>query len=107
MSPVSIKEGKNRFSELVRAAESGESTTITRNGHPVCKIVPCEQKGGTNWAAGEAYLKSLGVDRLITWVSPDFDDPLPEDFLITPLPPEFDIPKASRRSPSKTKPRKR
>jgi prevent-host-death family protein len=94
MSTVSIKDGKNRFTELVRAAEKGEAITVTRNGEPVCQIVPYKKrKGGTNWEAGEKFLREHGVDRIASWVSPDFDDPLPEDFLITPLPEDFDKPK--------------
>ncbi|MEI9887474.1 MAG: type II toxin-antitoxin system prevent-host-death family antitoxin [Rhizomicrobium sp.] len=97
MTVVSIKDGKNRFSELVRAAEGGETITITRNGEPVCEITPYKKRGGTNWEAGEAFLKSIGVERLVEWIAPDFDDPLPEDFLITPLPEDFDKPKPPRR----------
>ena len=93
MVKVSIKEAKDRLSELGRLVEEGEQVVITRNGEPKFELVLHTEKGGTNWAAGEAYLKSLGVDRLVEWVSPDFDDPLPEDFLITPLPADFDDPK--------------
>ena len=37
---VSIAEAKNRLSQLVRAAESGESVVITRNGRPVAQLMP-------------------------------------------------------------------
>jgi len=94
MTTVSIKDGKNRFSALVRAAESGETTTITRNGEPVCEIVPYKKKGGTNWEAGEKFLRERGITKLFSYIAPDFDDPLPEDFLITPLPADFDKPKS-------------
>jgi prevent-host-death family protein len=99
MSTVSIKDGKNRFPELARAAENGETITVTRNGEPVCRIVPLEKKkGGTDWEAGEKFLRDHGIKRKGKyWISPDFDDPLPEDFLITPLPPDFDKPKTRRR----------
>ncbi len=93
MSTVSVKDGKNRFSELVRAAEGGEKITVTRNGEPVCEIVPYKKKGGTNWAAGEKFLRERGITRLFSYIAPDFDDPLPEDFLITPLPEDFGKPK--------------
>lgn len=97
MSTVSVKDGKNRFPELVRAAEGGETVVVTRNGQPVCQIVPYKKKGGIDWEAGEKFLRDRGIDRLASWISPDFDDPLPEDFLITPLPPDFDDPKPKRR----------
>jgi prevent-host-death family protein len=37
---ISIAEAKNRLSQLVRAAESGESVVITRNGRPVAQLMP-------------------------------------------------------------------
>ena len=98
MTTVSIKDGKNRFPELARAAEGGETITVTRNGKPVCEIVPHKQTGGTNWEAGEKFLRERGVTKLFSYIAPDFDDPLPEDFLITPLPENFDRPKATQRA---------
>ena len=37
---VSIAEAKNRLSQLVRAAEGGESVVITRHGRPVAQLMP-------------------------------------------------------------------
>jgi len=37
---VSIAEAKNRLSQLVRAAEGGESVVITRHGRPVAQLTP-------------------------------------------------------------------
>ena len=93
MVKVSIKEAKDRLSELGRLVEEGEQVVITRNGEEKFELVLHKKKGGTNWEAGEAYLKSLGITRIASWIAPDFDDPLPEDFLITPLPADFDEPK--------------
>ncbi len=98
MKTVSIKTGKDHFTELVRKAESGETITITRNGKPVAEIIPAQKKDyAIDWDAGEAFFRKHGVDRIASWISPDFDDPLPEDFLITPLPADFDKPKRRRR----------
>jgi len=44
MDTVNMKEARQRLSELVRAAERGESVTITRRGKEVARIVPAEQK---------------------------------------------------------------
>lgn len=86
MSTVSIREAKNRLTELARRVEQGERVTITRNGKPVAELVPpTPRKGGIDWAAGEAFLKAHGIERKESWIAPDFDDPLPEDFLITPI----------------------
>jgi prevent-host-death family protein len=86
MTTVSIKEAKDKLTALARRVENGETVTVTRNGKPVFDLVPHKKKGGVDLAAGEAYLRSKGIDKLITYVAPDFDDPLPEDFLLRPLP---------------------
>jgi len=44
MDTVSMKEARERLSELVRAAERGEVVTITRRGKEVARIVPVAQK---------------------------------------------------------------
>jgi prevent-host-death family protein len=79
---VTMKEAKNRFTELARRAEAGEAVTVTRHGKPVCTIAPTPaKKGGVNFAAGEAWLKARGIAREESWVSDDFDDLLdPEAF---------------------------
>lgn len=96
MADVNTEEGKNRFDELVRKAENGETTTITRNGKPVASIVPvapaAKKKGGTDWEAGYRYMREHGID-FSGELPPDWDDPLPEDFLITPLPEDYGKPK--------------
>ena len=97
MTTVNIKDAKNRLNELGRKAEAGETITVTRNGKPAFDLVPHKKRGGTNWEAGERYLREHGVDRLVSWVASDFDDPLPEDFLITPLPGDLDEPKPRRK----------
>ena len=84
---VSMKEAKNRLTELARRVEAGERVTITRNGKPVLDLVPHAAKGGINWEAGRQFLKERGLSSAVAWISDDFDDPLPEDFLLQPLPP--------------------
>jgi len=44
MATVKLSEARKRLSELVRAAERGESVTITRRGREVARIVPAEKK---------------------------------------------------------------
>lgn len=83
---VSMKEAKNRLTELARRVEAGETVTITRNGKPVLDMVPHKKKGGLNWEALEAYKREHGIDRFVEKIPEDFDDPLPEDFLLRPLP---------------------
>ena len=86
MTAVSIKDAKNRLSELARLVENGETIVVTRNGKPVMELVPPKRKGGLDLEAGRKFLRERGVTQFFSYVADDFDDPLPEDFLITPLP---------------------
>jgi prevent-host-death family protein len=86
MTTVSIKDAKNRLTELARLVEKGETVTVTRNGKPVLDLVPHKHKGGLNWQAIDDFKRKHGVDKIFPYVAPDFDDPLPEDFLLRPLP---------------------
>jgi prevent-host-death family protein len=83
---VSIRDAKNRLTELAREVEGGETVVVTRNGHPVFDMVPHQKRGGLNLEAGQAYLRSRGITNPVPFISDDFDDPLPEDFLLKPLP---------------------
>jgi prevent-host-death family protein len=96
MTRIAIGDAKNRLTELARRVEEGERFTVTRNGKPVMELVPAEtaidreaapQNVGINWEGLKAFKREHGITDLVTYVAPDFDDPLPEDFLITPLPP--------------------
>lgn len=44
MGPVNMKEARKRLSDLVRAAERGETTVITRRGKRVARVVPVDEK---------------------------------------------------------------
>lgn len=93
MADVNAEDAKNRFEELVRKAEQGEVTTITRDGQPVADLVPHppKKKGGMDWEAGYRYMRENGID-FSALAQLDLETPLPEDFLITPLPDDFDEP---------------
>jgi prevent-host-death family protein len=90
---VSVKEAKAKLTELLRRVEAGERITLTRHGKPVADLVPHgqgeEERPMSVMERYEAWRKEnppLGIG----WVSPAFDDPLPEDFLLQPLPDDFD-----------------
>jgi len=85
MATVSIREAKNKLTELARRVEAGERITVTRNGQPILDLVPPQRRSGIDLEAGEAYLRSKGIVPRESWIAPDFDDPLPEDFLSTPI----------------------
>jgi antitoxin (DNA-binding transcriptional repressor) of toxin-antitoxin stability system len=83
---ISVKDAKNRLSELLHRAEAGEKIILTRHGKPVVEMHRHEQKrGGIDFEAGRRFMKEHNIDRVVTYIAPDFDDPLPEDFLITPI----------------------
>ena len=48
--------------------------------------MPNKKRGGIDLEAGQARLKAHGIDKPFPTIADDFDDPLPEDFLLRPLP---------------------
>jgi len=86
MKTVSMRDAKNRLTELAREVEEGATIVITRNGRPVLDLVPHKAGGGLNLAAGEAYLRAKGIRKPVPFIAGDFDAPLPEDFLLRRLP---------------------
>ena len=87
MATVNLKDAKDRLSELIRDAEKGKTVVITRNGEPVADLVPHKKKkGGIDWEAGEKFLRERGITDPFPYVATNFDDPVPEDFLLKPLP---------------------
>jgi prevent-host-death family protein len=86
MAIVSIKDAKNRLTELARRVEKGETVVVTRNGKPAFDMVPHKPRGGLDLEAGRRFLAERGIKEVFSYVAEDFDDPLPEDFLLRPLP---------------------
>jgi prevent-host-death family protein len=66
MREVSVREANQNFSQVIAAAERGETIVVTKNGRPVAKIIP-QPEGRENdpeWRAGFAALeKSLKSKR--------------------------------------------
>ncbi len=62
MGSINLKEARARLSDLIQAAEHGESTTITRRGKAVACIVPFEGTAVGNQAPDlTAFRTSLKV----------------------------------------------
>ena len=81
-----MKEAKDRLSELARVVESGERVVVTRHGEPVMELV-LPRRHGLNLEALRKWKAERGLPNNVVGELPeDFDAPLPEDFLITPLP---------------------
>jgi prevent-host-death family protein len=86
MRTVSIKDAKNRLTELARRVEKGETIVVTRNGKPILDLVPHRKKGGLNLKAIKEFKREHGIRSIVTYIADDFDAPVPEDFLLRPLP---------------------
>lgn len=86
MKMVSLKQAKDQLTALARAAEAGERVVITRNGEPVVDLVAHKKRGGLDFEALDRWKKEMGIDRVFGHIPDDFDDPLPEDFLLRPMP---------------------
>lgn len=86
MAIVSIRDAKNRLTQLARDVEKGETVTVTRNGRPVFDIVPHRPGKGLRLEAIGAFKKKHGLTAIASFVADDFDAPLQEDFLLQPLP---------------------
>lgn len=85
MKHVPIKEAKDKLSELVRAVENGERVVVTRRGQPVFEMV-APRRNGIDLDALDLWKEERGLPHHVVGEIPkDFDDPLPEDFLITPI----------------------
>lgn len=84
MDTITIEDAEKRLAEFARRVEQGETIVVTREGKPVLDLVPHKRKGGVDLEAGRRYLAERGITKLVEYIAPDFDDPLPEDFLITP-----------------------
>lgn len=87
MESVALDKADLDLAALVARVERGEHIVLTRDGAPVADLVPHPQpKGGIDLAAGAAFLRTLGIEKPFGFIADDFDAPLPEDFLIRPLP---------------------
>jgi prevent-host-death family protein len=71
---LNIYEAKTHLSALVEKAAQGEEIVIAKAGKPMAKLVPLEKQALAPRVPGQKVLK-------ITYIAPDFDDPLPEDVL--------------------------
>jgi prevent-host-death family protein len=86
MTSVSIRDAKNRLTQLARQVERGETIVVTRNGRPVFDLVPHQPRKGLRLEVIDAFKKRLGITSIAPFIAEDFDDPLPEDFLLSRLP---------------------
>lgn len=75
-SSVNVFEAKTNLSKLLDRVEQGEEVIIARAGKPVARLTQLESPRRP---------KRFGGLKGKIWIADDFDAPLPEDFLITPV----------------------
>ncbi len=85
MREISVREANQNFSQMIAAAERGETIVVTKNGKPVAKITPQSQDraGDPEWRASFAALEQslrskCGSCRLVGSIAEDDkygDDP--------------------------------
>ena len=68
---VNVHEAKTNLSRILVEVENGAEVTIARAGRPVARLVP----------TAPAPKRELGLERGQIWIAPDFDDPMPEEWL--------------------------
>jgi prevent-host-death family protein len=74
---VNIFEAKTNLSKLIEMVEQGHEVVIARAGKPVARLTqlePVKRKKPIRFGAMKGEV----------WIADDFDDPLPDDFLIRP-----------------------
>ena len=74
---VTVEEAGARLLELISLAEQGEDIVIAHEDQPKVKLVPIGQV---------PKKRVFGQHRGQISMSPDFDDPLPEDFWLSGTP---------------------
>jgi len=71
---INIHEAKTQLSRLVEQAFAGEEIIIAKAGKPMARLVPLEPT---------VKPKKLGLLQGKVGIAPDFDAPLPVDFMVS------------------------
>ena len=66
MKTVSIRDAKNRLTELAREVERGETFVVTRNGRPAFDLVPHQTRKGLRFEAIDQFKRMHYPDALAT-----------------------------------------
>lgn len=71
---VNIFEAKTNLSKLIEFVEQGQDVVIARAGKPVARLTRLEPS---------RKRIQYGALKGKIWIADDFDDPLPDDYLVT------------------------
>lgn len=61
MREMSVREANQNFSQVIAAAERGETVIITKNGKPVAKVSPqpADRRDDPEWQAAYKELEAM------------------------------------------------
>ncbi len=65
MKTVSIRDAKNRLTELAREVERGETVVVTRNGRPAFDLVPHQARKGLRLEAIDEFKRKHRIKASI------------------------------------------
>lgn len=68
---VDVREAQSRFTELVSSVTSGTEVILTQNNLPIARMTPLNVA---------AMKRVAGLHNGAIWISPSFNDPLPDNF---------------------------
>jgi antitoxin (DNA-binding transcriptional repressor) of toxin-antitoxin stability system len=74
---VTVQEAEGHLLELISLVEQAEEVVITYDDKPKVKLVPIVEP---------PQKRVFGQHRGQVWMSPDFGDPLPDDFWLSGSP---------------------
>lgn len=69
MKQIGAFEAKNRLSELLEAAENGETVLITKHGRPVAKLTPVDNFDRARAREAADWLKRTRKERSLGGLS--------------------------------------
>ncbi len=58
---------------------------VTRNA-PAFDLVPRQERKGLRLEAVDNFKRKYRIKTIVSYIADDFDEPLPGDFLVRPLP---------------------
>jgi antitoxin (DNA-binding transcriptional repressor) of toxin-antitoxin stability system len=73
---------------LPARSSAARPNVVARNGSPVFDLTPHRARNGLRFEAIDEFKRKHGVETIVAFIADDFDDPLPEDYLLRPLPPD-------------------
>ena len=77
---VTIEEASAQLAQLLEKAASGEEVYISRNGTSAIRLTPVAiPEDGTTDMPPPPRIPGLGKGQM--WIAPDFDDPMPNEWL--------------------------